>query len=84
MSRRPAHRRRRLLVAVPALAAGLLAGCGDDDGGDDGPPGPPPSGSVMATAEPLDETGGPGDTVLNNQPTSPAANNAPPDSTGTG
>jgi len=74
---------RRLLAVVPAaLALTCFAACGDDDG----PPEPPSSGSVMpgATDEVLDSTGGPGGTVLNNQPTNPETNNAPPGDDGTG
>jgi hypothetical protein len=75
-------RRRHLFAASAVATAAVLAGCGDDDGTDE----PPSTGSVMpgATGEVLDDTGGPGDTVLNNQPTSPAVNNVPPGDDGTG
>ena len=75
------------------LASGLTAtltlgltsmACGDDDDvpADESPGTTMPY--VDGTQEPLDSTGGPGETVLNNQPTSPAANNAPPGDDGTG
>ena len=74
----------RILAALAAAGTlGVLAGCGNDDG-----PADPAPGTTMpfvdGTREPLDSTGGPGGTVLNNQPTSPAANNAPPGSYGSG
>ena len=80
------RRRRRRASALGAIVTlGLLSvACGDDD---DGPIEQSPGTTmpfVDGTQEPLDSTGGPGETVLNNQPTSPAANNAPPGDDGTG
>ena len=74
----------RVLGAVGlSLVLGLLTVCGDDDGpADESPVTTMPF--VDGTLEPLDSTGGPGGTVLNNQPTSPAVNNAPPGDDGTG
>jgi hypothetical protein len=74
----------RLVAALGAIGVlGLLAACGDDD---DGPADSPVTtmSSVDGTMEVLDSTGGPSGTVLNNQPTSPAVNNAPPGDDGTG
>jgi hypothetical protein len=74
----------RILSAVGlSVALALLTACGDDDGPADESPGTTMP-FVDGTLEPLDSTGGPGGTVLNNQPTSPAANNAPPGDDGTG
>ena len=78
----------RALAAVAGLvlALGSMSGCGDDD--DDQPDVESPAGTTMpfvqGNGETLDSTGGPGGTVLNNQPTSPAVNNAPPGDDGTG
>lgn len=82
------HRPARALAAAGlVLTLGLLSGCGDDDD-DDQPDVESPAGTTMPFVETddetLDSTGGPGGTVLNNQPTSPAVNNAPPGDDGTG
>ena len=74
---RPALPTRLFAVIGLSLTVGLATACGDDDDG-------PADQSPASTLEPLDSTGGPGGTVLNNQPTSPAANNAPPGEDGTG
>lgn len=84
------HPRRpgRALAAAAGLVLtlGALTACGDDD--DDQPDVESPAGTTMPFVETddetLDSTGGPGGTVLNNQPTSPAVNNAPPGDDGTG
>ena len=81
---RPFLSTRALGSAVLVLVLGVLTACGDDD---DGPADESPGTTmpfVDGTLEPLDSTGGPSGTVLNNQPTSPAANNAPPGDDGTG
>jgi hypothetical protein len=76
------------IAAVLAVGAVGATACGDDDEA----PREPSPGTTAPFVDPpstdtLDSTGGAGDTgdtVLNNQPTSPAVNNAPPDSEGTG
>jgi hypothetical protein len=70
---------------VPVLVLGVVTACsGDDDDGPDQSPGTTMP-FVDGTGAPLDSTGTQsGGTVLNNQPTSPAANNAPPGDDGTG
>ena len=83
MSRHP-MRAARLLVAGTTIALVALAGCGDDDGGDEPSPGTTAP-FVDGTGGVLDSTGrSSGGSVLNNQPTTPAVNNAPPGDDGTG
>jgi hypothetical protein len=84
MSRTPVPHRNLIRPCVAAVAVlALLAACGDDDG-----PSEPSPGTTMpfvgGTEVPLDSTGGPDGSVLNNQPTGPAVDNAPPGSAGTG
>jgi len=70
-----------------ALVVAVIGGTACDDDSGEQPREPSPGTTapfVEPNTEPLDSTGGPGGTVLNNQPTSPAANNAPPGQDGTG
>jgi hypothetical protein len=79
----PRRRRGAAVLGAATLFVATASGCSDDAG----PPEPAPGTTmpfVDGTLEPLDSTGGPGGAVLNNQPTSPAANNAPPGDDGTG
>jgi len=77
------RRRRAAVLGAATLFVVAASGCSDDAG-----PREPSPGTTMpfvdGTLEPLDSTGGPGGAVLNNQPTSPAVNNAPPGDDGTG
>jgi hypothetical protein len=75
---------RRARFVVAALAMGMVVvGCGDDD---DAPKeqSPGTTAPFVGTGVPPESTGGTGGTLVNNQPTSPAVNNAPPGSSGTG
>jgi hypothetical protein len=90
MIHHPHHRRRprRALAAAAGLVLtlGVVTGCGDDD--DDDSPAIDSPGTTMPfvedNGETLDSMGGPNGSVLNNQPTSPEVNNAPPGDDGTG
>jgi hypothetical protein len=79
-------RTRALAVAATAAVTVLaLAGCGDDSTDKPSPRTTAPSAvTEMGPNGDSVPVGGPQKTVLNNQPTSPAANNAPPGSNGGG
>ena len=73
----------RLLAVAAAMVVASLAGCGDDDGGGDEPSPGTTMPYVGGTGGVRDSTGRSGG-VINNQPTTPAVNNAPPGDDGTG